>query len=95
MTIGATSVKFQAMALDGKAMASGDLDLKCFDAWILEFDNLATGHTDQVVVVFVVVAGFIACLAITELSLLGNAALGKKFQSAVHSGIADSGILSA
>ena len=95
MAIGATAVKFQAMALDSKAMASGDLDLKCFDTRILEFDNLATGYTDQVVVVLVVIAGFIACLAITELSLFGNAALGKEFQSAVHCCIADAGVFSA
>lgn len=71
-------------------MPPGDLDLKFFDAWILEFDNLATGNTDQMIVVLILPACFITCLTITKMSLLGNTALGKKFQSAVNRCVTDS-----
>jgi hypothetical protein len=83
------------MTLDGKTMASGDLNLKLFDTRILEFNNLATHNTDQVIVVLVVITCFVACLTITKMALLGNAAFGKKFQGTVNRCITDTRILPA
>jgi len=66
------------MAFNGKAVLSGDLFLKSLDARVLEFDDPAASDADQVVMVFSQIAGFIARLAIPEMTLLGYTALGKQ-----------------
>ena len=83
------------MALNGKALLAGHLDLKRFDTRVLEFNDLATGKTDQVIMMLVMTAGFITCLAIAKMSLFRDTALGKELQSAVHRCITDSRVLLA
>ena len=65
------------MAFDGEAVLPRNFVLEFFNARIFEFDNFATGNADQMVVVLVMAAGFVAGLTITEVTLLGYAAFGK------------------
>ena len=80
------------MALNGKAMFPGDFNLKRLDPRILELDNLTARDTDQVVVMLVMLAGFVTCLAVAKMTLFGYAALRKQFQAAVNGRIADTGM---
>lgn len=83
------------MTFNGKTVLSGNFFLKSFDALVLEFDDFAAGDADQVVMVFIEVAGFITCLAISEMTLLSDTALGKQLQCPVHGRITDPGIFPA
>ena len=65
------------MSLDGEPVFRSDFILELFNARVFEFNDPAAGDTDQVIMVFALVAGFIACLTITKMTLLGNAALNK------------------
>jgi hypothetical protein len=85
----AGAVQFESVPFDGEAMVRGNLSLELFDAPILEFDDSAAVEADQVIMVLILIAGFIARLAVTEMTLLGNAALGKQFQGTMHGGITD------
>ena len=62
------------MANNGKAVLTGHFDLKLLDAWIFKFNNFAAVDTNQVIVMFIVIAGFITCLSVSEMALFGNAA---------------------
>jgi hypothetical protein len=83
------------MAFNGKTVLTGDFFLELFNALVFELDNLPAGNADQVVMMLVQAAGLISCLAITEMALFGDTALGKKFQGSVHGGITDTGVLLA
>ena len=83
------------MPLDGKTVLPGDFLLKLFYARVLEFDDLPTADADQVIVMFIQVTGFIARLAIAEMTLLSDAALSKQLQGPVNGGITDPGIFPA
>jgi hypothetical protein len=83
------------MPLDGKTVLPGDFLLKLFYARIFEFDDLPTADADQVIVMLTQVTGFIACLAISEMTLLGDAAFSKQLQGPVNGGITDPGIFPA
>jgi len=83
------------MPLDGKPVLPGDFLLKLFYARVLEFDDLPTAGADQVIVMFIQVTGFIARLAIAEMTLLSDAALSKQLQGPVNGGITDPGIFPA
>jgi len=83
------------MPFDGKTVLSGDFILKLFYARVLKFDNLPTADADQMIVMLIQVTGFIASLAISEMTLLGDAAFGKQFQGPVNGGITDPGIFPA
>ena len=72
------------MAFNGKTVLSGDFFLKSFNARVLEFDDPAAGDADQVVMVFIQVAGFVTRLAVAEMTLLGDTALGKQLQGPVY-----------
>jgi len=80
------------MPLGGKPVLPGDFLLKLFYARVLEFDDLATAGADQVIVMLIQVTGFIACLAISEMTLLSDAALSKQLQGPVNGCITDPGI---
>ena len=73
----------------------GNFFLKSFNPRVLEFDDPAAGDADQVVMVFIQVAGFVTRLAITEMTLFGNTALGKQLQGPVHGRITDLGVFPA
>ena len=83
------------MPLDGKTVLPCDFLLKLFYARIFEFDDLPTADADQVIVMLIQVTGFIACLAISEMTLLGDAAFSKQLQGPVNGGITDPGIFPA
>jgi hypothetical protein len=83
------------MPLDGKTVLPGDFLLKLFYARVLEFDDLPTADADQVIVMLIQVTGFIACLAISEMALLGDAAFSKQLQGPVNGGITDPGVFTA
>ena len=83
------------MAFNGKTVLTGDFFLKSFNTRVLEFDDPAAADADQVVMVFIQVAGFITRLAIAEMTLLGDSALGKQLQGPVHRSITDPGVFPA
>ena len=83
------------MAFNGKAVLSGDLFLESFNPWVLEFNDSAAGNADQVVMVFIQVTGFITRLAVSEMTLFCNTALGKQLQGPVHGRITDLGVFPA
>ena len=83
------------MPFNGKTVLPGDFFLKLFNARVFEFNYLAAGHADQVVMMLIQVAGFITGLPITEMTLLGDTAFGKQLQRPVNSGITDPGIFPA
>ena len=77
------------MPLDGKPVLPCDFFLKLFYARVLEFDDLPTTGANQVIVMLIQVTGFIARLAIAEMTLLSDAALSKQLQGPVNGGITD------
>jgi hypothetical protein len=83
------TIEFQPMAFNIETMFPGNFVLKLFDAFIFKFNNLAAGKTDQVIMMFIMVAGFVASLAIPEMTLFRDAAFGKKLQSAMDGRITD------
>ena len=87
-----TAIKLKTVTNEGKTMLPCHLVLKLLDTWIFEFNDLATGNTNQVIVMLIVVACFITRLTITKMALLGNTAFSKQLQGAVNSCIADAGI---
>jgi hypothetical protein len=83
------------MTFDGKTVLTGDFFLKPFNARIFELDDLAAGDADQMVMMFIQVTGLITGLAVAEVTLLGNATLGKQLQGPVHGGITDTRVFLA
>ena len=76
------------MSLDGEAISAGDLFLKSFDVFILEFHDLAAGGADKVVVVplvrHIIVLGLRA-----EMAGLGQSYFAKEIERPVNSGETD------
>ena len=91
----AAAVELESMAFNGKTVLTGDFFLKPFNARIFELDDLPAGIADQMVMMFIQVAGLIACLAVTEMSLLGDTTLGKQFQGSVNGRITDTRVFFA
>lgn len=79
------------MGLDGEAISAGDLFLKSFDVFILEFHNFAAGRADKVIVVplvrHVIVLGLCA-----EMTRLGQTHLAKEIEGSVNCGQSNMGI---
>ena len=94
-TVCARAVKLKSMAFNRKAMFSGDFNLEGLDARVLEFNDFPAGDADQVVMMFVMVAGLVTCLAIAKMTLLSDAALCKQFQAAMNGCITDARVLLA
>lgn len=89
---GAHAVEFQFMGLDGEAIPAGDLFLKLFDVFILEFHDLAAGGADEVIVVplvrHIIVLGLRA-----EVACLGQSYFAKEIERPINCGKADMGVL--
>lgn len=95
MTGVAAAVQLESMSFDGKTVLPGDFILQLFDARVFEFDNLPAVDADQVIMMLIQITGLITCLAITEMTLLGDTAFSKQFQGSVNGGIPDPGIFPA
>ena len=82
---GAHAVEFQFMGLNGKAISAGDLFLKSFDVFILEFHDFAAGGADEVIVVsfmsHVIVLGLRP-----KVTSLGQSHLAKEIERPVDRG---------
>ena len=72
-----------------------DLSLMLLDIQVLELDDLSAFRADQVIVVFGVIGKLIACLPVSEISRLRQAALAEEIQGAVHGRQPDIGLLPA
>jgi hypothetical protein len=70
----------------------GNAILKCFEGFVLEFDNLATLEADQVIMVGLSLRGFILSLSIRKFPLGGQAQTGEKLQGSINRRIANFGI---
>src|SRR3954462_9851748 len=68
----------------------GDAILQALDLVVLELEDEAALHADQVIVV--VADDLVACLAIAELALDGEAAIDEQLEGPVDRGIADLGL---
>ena len=94
-TVRAITVEFKTMALNGETVLPGNFVLEFFNAGVFEFNDLATGDADQVIVMFVLTARFVAGLAIAKMTLFGDTAFGKELQGAMDGGITDAGVFPA
>jgi hypothetical protein len=81
------TVEFEPVSFNSEAMLACHLILELFDSAILELDDFTAGHTDQMVMMSILAARLVTGLAVTEMTLLGDAALGKQFQSSMNGGI--------
>src|SRR5687768_7804095 len=80
--LGAKAVQLVPVAQHREAAESlGDLLLKAFDLVVLELEDEAALHADQVVVV--ISDDLVACLAIAELALDGEARVDQQLERAV------------
>ena len=88
---GTHTVEFELVRLDGETIAAGDVFLKSFDIFILEFHDLAAGGADEVIVVslvrHVIVLGLRA-----EVASLGQPHFAKEIERPVNRGEPDMGI---
>lgn len=85
---GAHAVEFQLMGLDGEAISAGDLFLKSFDVFILEFHDLPAGGADEVIVVSLV--GHVIILGLrAEVASLGQSYFAKEIERPVNCGKTD------
>ena len=89
---GAHTVEFQFMGLDSEAVSAGDLFLKAFDVFILEFHDLAAGGADEVIVMPLV--GYVIVLGLrAEVASLGQPHFAKEIERPVNGGETDMGVL--
>lgn len=70
----------------------GNVVLKRFESFVLEFDNLSTPETDQMVMMAPSGSGFILSLSRCKLSLISQAEAGEKLQGPIDRRIANFGI---
>jgi hypothetical protein len=82
---GAHAVEFQFMGLDGEAVSAGDLFLKSFDVFILEFHDFAAGRADKMIVMPLVRHVIVLGLC-PEVTSLGQTDLAKKIERTVDGG---------
>ena len=80
---GAHAVEFQFMGLNGKAISAGDLFLKSFDVFILEFHDFAAGRADEVIVV-PLMRHIIVLRLCAEMTSLGQTYLAKEIERSVN-----------
>jgi hypothetical protein len=89
---GAHTVEFQLMGLDGEAISAGDLFLKSFDVFILEFHDLPAGGADEVIVMSLV--GHVIILRLrAEVTSLGQPYFAKEIERPVNGGETDMRVL--
>ena len=82
------TVEFQFMGLDGEAISAGDLFLKPFDVFILEFDDFPAGGADEVIVMPFV--GHVIVLRLrAEVTSLGQSYFAKEIERPVNGREAD------
>lgn len=72
--------------LETKAL--GNTRLKCFQGIILEFNNLPTLKTDQMIMVALSLRGFILGLSIRKFPLSGQSKTGEKLQGSIDRRVA-------
>ena len=85
---GAHAIQFELVGLDAEAVSAGHFFLELFDILILEFHNLATRRTNEVVVVPLV--GHVVVLRLRpEVAGLGQSDFAKEIQGSVDRGQAD------
>ena len=90
-TAGAEAVQFEAVSLDGEAVAGGDFFLKALNFAVFELDDLATSGTDQVVVVSLVRNVVILRLG-AEMAGLGQTGVAKQIEGTVDRRQAEMGV---
>ena len=91
----ARAVKLKTVTFNQKTMLSCDFHLESLDTRVLEFNDFTAGDANQVIMMFVVVAGLVTCLTISKMTLLGDTALCKQFQAAMNGCITDTRVLLA
>jgi hypothetical protein len=89
---GTLAVKLHPVMENLEMVASGNAFLKCFEGFILEFDNLAALEADQVIMVALPLNGFILCLSICKFPLGGKPQTGEKLEGSIDCRIANFGI---
>ena len=72
-----------------EAVTQGNAILKCFEGFVLEFDNLPTLETDQVIMVALALSRFILGRSIRPFPLGGQTQTGEKLQGSIDRRIAD------
>ena len=76
------------MSLDGEAISAGDLFLKSFDVFILEFHDLTAGRANEMIVVSLV--GHVVVLRLrAEVARLGQPYFAKEIERPVNGGETD------
>ena len=89
---GTHTVEFQFMSLDGEAISAGDLFLKPFDVFILEFYDFPAGGADEMIVMSLV--GHIIILGLrTEVTSLSQSYFAKEIERSINGGETDMRIL--
>jgi hypothetical protein len=77
------------MPFNRKPMPLGDLVLKLFYVGLFKFNNFATTETNQMIMVFVKMAGFIPSLAIAKVALLSDTTFSKQFERTMDCSVAN------
>ncbi|HWA96151.1 MAG TPA: hypothetical protein VG844_16245 [Terracidiphilus sp.] len=88
----AGAVDLEVVTLGREAEFFTDAGLNCLDLRREEFDGVATGGADHVVMGAPVKAVLVARHAIVKFNFGGQSTLGKQLERAVHGGVADAGI---
>jgi hypothetical protein len=92
LAILATTVKFEFMHANRKAKTRGDGVLQRFDRGLRELNDRVALLANEMIVMLVAFSELIACEAVAELALGGDARFGEQSQGSINGRITDRGI---
>jgi hypothetical protein len=82
--IGTLAIKFHPVVRDFKTVALSNVVLKCFNVFILKFNDLSTPETNQMIMMAPSRSGFISGLSIGKFSLDCKARTGEELQGSIN-----------